>query len=121
MSHSSIAALPVAEGLVVERLGVPEASAAFAVLVAVTTKMDGCAVLYPALSAIFIAQFYHLALVPTDYLLIVLVSVLGSAATAEVTGATVCSRSHSRRSGCRWMGWACCWRSIPSSIWGAPR
>ncbi len=89
VSRSSIAALPVAEGLVVERLGVPEAYAAFAVPVAATTKMDGCAAVYPALSAIFIAQFYHLALVPTDYLLIVLVSVLGSAATAGVTGATV--------------------------------
>jgi Na+/H+-dicarboxylate symporter len=89
VSRSSIAALPVAEAVTVERLGVQPAYAAFAVPVAATTKMDGCAAVYPALSAIFIAQFYHIALVPTDYLLIVLVSVLGSAATAGVTGATV--------------------------------
>lgn len=89
VSRSSIAALPLAEAVTVDRLGVPEAYAAFAVPVAATTKMDGCAAIYPAVSAIFIAQFYHLALVPSDYLLIVLVSVLGSAATAGVTGATV--------------------------------
>lgn len=89
VSRSSIAALPLAESVTVDRLGVPEAYAAFAVPVAATTKMDGCAAIYPAVSAIFIAQFYHLALVPSDYLLIVLVSVLGSAATAGVTGATV--------------------------------
>lgn len=89
VSRSSIAALPLAEAVTVDRLGVPEAYAAFAVPVAATTKMDGCASVYPAVSAIFIAQFYHLPLVPSDYLLIVLVSVLGSAATAGVTGATV--------------------------------
>jgi Na+/H+-dicarboxylate symporter len=51
--------------------------------------MDGCAGIYPAVSAIFIAQFYGIGLAPSDYLLIVLVSVLGSAATAGLTGATV--------------------------------
>lgn len=89
VSRSSIAALPVTEAVTIDRLGVPASYAAFAVPVAATTKMDGCAAVYPALSAIFIAQFYHVALVPTDYLMIVLVSVLGSAATAGVTGATV--------------------------------
>lgn len=89
VSRSSVAALPVAEAVTADRLGVPAAYAAFAVPVGATTKMDGCAAVYPALSAIFIAQFYHVPLVPVDYLLIVLVSVLGSAATAGVTGATV--------------------------------
>ena len=89
VTRSSIAALPVAEAIATQRLGVPEAYAAFAVPVGATTKMDGCAAIYPAVAAIFIAQFYGITLAPIQYLLIVLVSVLGSAATAGVTGALV--------------------------------
>ena len=51
--------------------------------------MDGCAAIYPALAAIFVAQFFGVDLGITDYLLIALVSVVGSAATAGVTGAVV--------------------------------
>lgn len=89
VSRSSMATLPVTESVTTDWLGVPAAYASFAVPVASTTKMDGCAAVYPALSAIFVAQFFGLALQPVDYLLIVFVSVLGSAATAGVTGATV--------------------------------
>ncbi|MEY4160448.1 MAG: hypothetical protein RLZZ136_1069 [Pseudomonadota bacterium] len=89
VSRSSIAALPLAEVAVERGLGVPRAYAAFAVPVGATTKMDGCAAIYPAVAALFIAQFYGLALGPIDYALIVMVSVLGSSATAGVTGAVV--------------------------------
>jgi Na+/H+-dicarboxylate symporter len=51
--------------------------------------MDGCAAIYPAISAIFVAQFFGIQLDFTQYLLIALVSVLGSAATAGTTGAVV--------------------------------
>ena len=51
--------------------------------------MDGCAAVYPAVAAIFVAQFYGVDLNITDDLLIVFVSVSGSAATAGTTGATV--------------------------------
>ena len=51
--------------------------------------MDGCAAIYPAIAAIFVAQFYGIQLGVTEYLLIVFVSVIGSAATAGLTGATV--------------------------------
>lgn len=88
VSRSSIGTLPVTE-TVTEQLGVPRAYAAFATPLGATTKMDGCAAIYPAISALFVAQFYGLHLGPTDYLLIVFVSVLGSAATAGLTGATV--------------------------------
>ena len=60
-----------------------------AVPLGATTKMDGCASVYPALAAIFVAQFYGIQLDFTQYLLIVMVSVLGSAATAGTTGAIV--------------------------------
>ena len=89
VSRSSIGALPVTQAVVERRLGVPAAYAAFAVPLGATTKMDGCAAIYPAIAAIFVAQFYGIALGIDDYLLIVLVSVLGSAATAGLTGATV--------------------------------
>lgn len=88
VSRSSLGTLPVTEQ-VTERLGVPRSYASFAVPLGATTKMDGCAAIYPALAAIFVAQFFGLQLSLPDYLLIVLVSVLGSAATAGTTGATV--------------------------------
>ncbi|EIZ78761.1 Na+/H+ dicarboxylate symporter [Novosphingobium sp. Rr 2-17] len=88
LSRSSVGTMPVTEE-VTERLGVPLSYAAFAVPLGSTTKMDGCAAIYPAISAIFVAQFYGLTLHPSDYALIVLVSVLGSAATAGLTGAVV--------------------------------
>ena len=72
-----------------QNLGVPRSYASFAVPLGATTKMDGCAAIYPALAAIFVAQFFDVPLSITDYLLIVLVSVIGSAATAGVTGAVV--------------------------------
>jgi len=51
--------------------------------------MDGCAAIYPALAAIFVAQVFGVELGVTDYLLIAFVSVVGSAATAGLTGAIV--------------------------------
>ena len=89
VSRSSIGTLPVTETVTQGGLGVPRAYAAFAVPLGATTKMDGCAAIYPAISAIFVAQFYGTPLQVTDYALIVFVSVLGSAATAGLTGATV--------------------------------
>ncbi|TZG26119.1 dicarboxylate/amino acid:cation symporter [Sphingomonas montanisoli] len=88
VSRSSVGTLPVTEAAA-ETVGVPRTYASFAVPLGATTKMDGCAAIYPAISAIFVAQFYGLPLGPTDYALITFVSVLGSAATAGLTGATV--------------------------------
>ncbi|MFN3513900.1 MAG: dicarboxylate/amino acid:cation symporter [Phenylobacterium sp.] len=89
VSRSSIGTLPVTETVTETRLGVPRAYAAFAVPLGATTKMDGCAAIYPAIAAIFVAQFYGISLALSDYLLIVFVSVIGSAATAGLTGAVV--------------------------------
>jgi Na+/H+-dicarboxylate symporter len=89
LSRSSVGTLPVTEDVTERRLGVPQAYASFAVPLGATTKMDGCAAIYPAISAIFVAQFYGLSLHLGDYGLIAFVSVIGSAATAGLTGATV--------------------------------
>ncbi|MDO4887661.1 MAG: dicarboxylate/amino acid:cation symporter [Actinomycetaceae bacterium] len=89
VSRSSVGTMPVTERVTHRNLGVPRAYASFAVPLGSTTKMDGCASIYPAVSAIFVAQFFDVQLALTDYLLIAFVSVVGSAATAGVTGATV--------------------------------
>ncbi len=89
VSRSSIGTLPVTQRVTERNLGVPREYASFAVPFGATTKMDGCAAIYPALSAIFVAQFFGVPLGITDYVLIAFVSVIGSAATAGVTGATV--------------------------------
>lgn len=89
VSRSSIGTLPVTEQVTERNLGVPRSYASFAVPLGATTKMDGCAAIYPAVAAIFVAQFFGVDLAVTDYLLIALVSVVGSAATAGTTGATV--------------------------------
>ncbi|WP_207915577.1 dicarboxylate/amino acid:cation symporter [Micromonospora sp. 15K316] len=88
VSRSSVGTMPVTQKAV-ERLGVPREYASFAVPFGATTKMDGCAAIYPALAAIFVAQVFGVHLGVGDYLLIAFVSVIGSAATAGLTGATV--------------------------------
>jgi len=89
VSRSSVGTLPLTERVVERNLGVPRSYASFAVPLAATTKMDGCASIYPAISAIFVAQIFGIDLSFTDYLLIAFVSVVGSAATAGLTGAVV--------------------------------
>nr|WP_226962033.1 MULTISPECIES: dicarboxylate/amino acid:cation symporter [Streptomyces] len=88
VSRSSVGTLPVTQK-VTERLGVPKEYTSFAVPFGATTKMDGCAAIYPALAAIFVAEIFGVSLGAQDYVLIAFVSVIGSAATAGLTGATV--------------------------------
>jgi len=89
VSRSSIGTLPVTQAVTERNLGVPRAYSSFAVPLGATTKMDGCAAVYPAIAAIFVAQFFGVSLGVTDYLLIAFVAVIGSAATAGVAGAPV--------------------------------
>nr|WP_221308275.1 dicarboxylate/amino acid:cation symporter [Nocardiopsis mwathae] len=89
VSRSSMGTMPVTQRVAESNFGVPRHYASFAVPFGATTKMDGCAAIYPAIAAIFVAQFFGVDLGITDYLLIVFVSVIGSAATAGTTGATV--------------------------------
>ena len=89
VSRSSIGTLPLTERVTERNLGVPRSYASFAVPFGATTKMDGCAAIYPALAAITVAQIFGIQLGIQDYLLIAFVSVIGSAATAGLTGAVV--------------------------------
>ncbi|GGV65419.1 MULTISPECIES: dicarboxylate/amino acid:cation symporter [Streptomyces] len=88
VSRSSVGTMPVTQQSAI-RLGVPLDYASFAVPFGATTKMDGCAAIYPAISAIFVSQIFDVPLGVKEYVLIAFVSVIGSAATAGLTGATV--------------------------------
>ncbi|ATV80064.1 Na+/H+-dicarboxylate symporter [Corynebacterium pseudotuberculosis] len=88
VTRSSMGVMPVTEQTA-EAIGVPKHYASFAVPLGATTKMDGCAAVYPAVAAIFVSQFYGVPLNFHRLRLIAVVSVLGSAATAGTTGATV--------------------------------
>jgi Na+/H+-dicarboxylate symporter len=88
-SRSSVGTMPLTQRVTTRNLGVPSEYASFAVPFGATTKMDGCAAIYPALAAITVAQIFGIQLGLQDYLLIAFVSVIGSAATAGLTGAVV--------------------------------
>lgn len=85
VSRSSSATLPLSRQATVD-LGVEEGYASFAVPLATTTKMDGCAAIYPALASIFIANLFGVQLSVWQYLVIVAVAVFGALATAGTTG-----------------------------------
>lgn len=89
VTSSSFAAMPAALRAVTERHGVDRDYAAFAVPLGASIKMDGCGAIYPALAAVFIAQYTGIDLTWSQYLAIVLASVLGSFGTAGVPGTAV--------------------------------
>lgn len=89
VASSSFAALPASLRSVTHNLGVDKNYAAFAVPLGATIKMDGCGAIYPAMAAVFIAQYADLDLSLAQYLVIMLASVLGSFGTAGVPGTAV--------------------------------
>ncbi|MEU4668778.1 dicarboxylate/amino acid:cation symporter [Amycolatopsis sp. NPDC023774] len=84
-SQSSAATLPLTRQAAVN-LGVEPSYAAFATPLASATKMDGCAAVFPAIGAIFIANLAGVQLSIGQYVGIVVVAVLGALATAGTTG-----------------------------------
>jgi Na+/H+-dicarboxylate symporter len=88
-TSSSLATLPMTLRVAVEKLGVPQSYASFAVPLGANVKMDGCGAIYPAIAAIFIAQYFGLDLSLTQYVLIGLTAVLGSLGTAGVPGTSI--------------------------------
>lgn len=89
VSSSSFAAMPAAIRAVTHNLGVDRDYAAFAVPLGASIKMDGCGAIYPALTSVFVAQYFGLTLEPTQYLIILIASVLGSFGTAGVPGTAI--------------------------------
>lgn len=89
VAASSFAAMPVSLRAVTHNHGVDRDYAAFAVPLGASIKMDGCGAIYPALAAVFIAQYTGIELSLSQYLIITLASVLGSFGTAGVPGTAV--------------------------------
>jgi Na+/H+-dicarboxylate symporter len=85
VSRSSGATLPMARQTAIN-LGVEPGYAGFAVPLGTTTKMDGCAAVYPAVASIFIANLFGIELTVWQYVVIVGVAVFGALATAGTTG-----------------------------------
>lgn len=86
---SSLGALPVSLRAAVHNLGVRQEYAAFAVPLGASIKMDGCGAIYPALTSLFVAQYFGIELSASQYFIILLASVLGSFGTAGVPGTAV--------------------------------
>jgi Na+/H+-dicarboxylate symporter len=89
VSSSSFGSLPSSLRCVTHNLGVDKDYAAFAVPLGASIKMDGCGAIYPALCAVFIAQYTGVPLTAEQYLVVALASVLGSFGTAGVPGTAV--------------------------------
>jgi Na+/H+-dicarboxylate symporter len=85
VSRSSAATLPLSRQTAIN-LGVAPGYAGFAVPLGATTKMDGCAAVYPAIGTIFIANLSGISLGFWQYLAIVVIAVFGALATAGATG-----------------------------------
>ena len=89
VSSSSFASMPVAMRSVSHNLGVDKDYTAFAVPLGASIKMDGCGAIYPALTSVFVAQYFGLDLSVNQYFVILLASVLGSFGTAGVPGTAI--------------------------------
>ena len=89
VSSSSFASMPASLRAVTHNHGVDKDYAAFAVPLGASIKMDGCGAIYPALCAVFIAQYTGHALTPDQYFIVLIASVLGSFGTAGVPGTAV--------------------------------
>ena len=82
---SSGATLPVTLRTVEHRVGVDNEVASFVIPLGATVNMDGTAIMQ-GVATVFIAQFYNVDLVMTDYLMIVLTATMASIGTAAVPG-----------------------------------
>jgi Na+/H+-dicarboxylate symporter len=91
VTSSSYATLPETQRTLTDRLGVPTDYAAFAAPLGATMKMDACGAIYPAIAAIFFAQYTGVQLDVAGYLAIFLAATLGTLATAGVPGPAVVS------------------------------
>ncbi len=84
-TSSSNATIPITLRTVTKRMGVDNSVASFTVPFGATINMDGTAIMQGT-ATIFIANIYGIDLSATDYLVVILMSVLASIGTAGVPG-----------------------------------
>ncbi|QFG21876.1 dicarboxylate/amino acid:cation symporter [Actinomadura sp. WMMB 499] len=86
VSSSSLATLPIAQRVSIERNGVRREYANFAQPLGATIKFDGCGAIYPAIAAVFVAQYTGVTLGIGEYALIALAAVIGQIGTGGTPG-----------------------------------
>ncbi|WP_192809533.1 dicarboxylate/amino acid:cation symporter [Actinomadura rudentiformis] len=86
VSSSSLATLPIAQKVQIERNGVQREYAGFAQPLGATIKFDGCGAIYPAVAAVFVAQYTGAHLGFAEYALIALAAVIGQLGTGGTPG-----------------------------------
>lgn len=89
VTASSFATLPLTLSSTINRLGVAREYASFAVPLGASMKMDGCGAIFPAIAAVFIAQYTGVELSAGAYVAIFVTAVIGSLATAGVPGPSI--------------------------------
>lgn len=85
-TRSSYASLPVNLEVITKRLRVSPKIASFIAPLGATMNMNGCGGVWPAVVAVFVASVYNVPLTVSDYILIVLVSMISSVGVAGVPG-----------------------------------
>jgi len=85
-TRSSYATLPVNLEVITKRLRVSPKIASFVAPLGATMNMNGCGGVWPAVVAIFVAKVYDVPLGISEYILIVLVSMISSVGVAGVPG-----------------------------------
>lgn len=85
-TRSSYVTLPVNLEVITKRLGVSSRIASFVAPLGATMNMNGCGGVWPAIVAIFVARVYNVPLSISEYILIVVVSMISSIGVAGVPG-----------------------------------
>ncbi|MFD2670334.1 dicarboxylate/amino acid:cation symporter [Marinicrinis sediminis] len=85
-TRSSYATLPVNLEVITKRIRVSDKIASFVAPLGATMNMNGCGGIWPAIVGIFVAGVYNIDLGLSEYVLIVLVSMISSIGVAGVPG-----------------------------------
>ncbi|WP_310551789.1 dicarboxylate/amino acid:cation symporter [Paenibacillus glufosinatiresistens] len=90
-TRSSYATLPVNLEVITKRLHVSPQIASFVAPLGASVNFNGCGGVWPAIVAVFTAQVFGIDLSITDYVTLVLVSIISSIGVAGVPGPAVIS------------------------------
>lgn len=90
-TRSSYATLPVNLEVITKRLHVSPKIASFVAPLGASVNFNGCGGVWPAIVAVFTAQVFGIDLTATDYVTLVLVSIISSIGVAGVPGPAVIS------------------------------
>jgi Na+/H+-dicarboxylate symporter len=85
-TRSSYATLPINLEVITKRIHVSPKLASFIAPLGATMNFNGCGGVWPAVVAVFVARIYDVPLSFSDYILIILVSMISSIGVAGVPG-----------------------------------